>query len=105
MTINQVVLIGKLSNDPQHKTTSSGINVSKFNIALERNHTNPQGIREVDYPQIITWRNLSDLTREYLYKGREVCVTGELRTRTYLNEHDETVFVTEVLADKLKIFK
>ncbi len=90
--LNHIVLIGRLTRDPEMRYTSNGIAVTSFTLAVQRNYANQQGEREVDFINIVTWRKLAETCAHHLGKGRLVAVEGRLQIsrsekdgRTYIN--------------------
>ncbi|QTL99820.1 single-stranded DNA-binding protein [Iocasia frigidifontis] len=90
--LNHIVLIGRLVRDPELRYISNGTAVSNFTLAVERNYTNQQGERDVDFIRIVTWRKLAETCAHHLGKGRLVAVEGSLQIsssekdgRTYTN--------------------
>ena len=99
--MNKVILIGNLSKDPELSTTTSGISVCKFDIAVQRRfETN--GERETDFFKIIAWRGLADNCARFLSKGRKAAVVGSLQTRTYYDKDGVKRYVTEIVADEVE---
>ncbi len=90
--LNQCVMIGRLVRDPELNYTGSGTPVSNFTLAVERNFTNKEGDREVDFIPVVVWQKLAETVSQHLEKGRLVAVTGRLQIRksdkggrTYIN--------------------
>lgn len=100
--INHVVLIGRLTRDPELRYTSNGTAVTSFRLAVNRRFTNQQGEREADFINIVTWRQLAELCANYLKKGQQAGVDGRLQTRSYENREGRTVFVTEVVGENVQ---
>ena len=101
MSINRVILTGNLSKDPELSTTTSGISVCKFDIAVQRRfETN--GEREADFFKIIAWRGLADNCGKFLSKGKKAAVVGSLQTRTYDDKDGVKRYVTEIVADEVE---
>ena len=99
--MNKVILIGNLSKDPELSTTTSGISLCKFDIAVQRRfETN--GERETDFFKIIAWRGLADNCGKYLSKGKKAAVVGSLQTRTYEDKYGNKRYVTEIVADEVE---
>ncbi|RQD74198.1 MAG: single-stranded DNA-binding protein, partial [Halanaerobium sp. MSAO_Bac5] len=67
--LNRIVLIGRLTRDPELRYTSNGTPVCNFTLAVERNYTNRQGDRDVDFINIVTWRGLAENCARHLGKG------------------------------------
>ena len=78
-SINQVILLGRLTRDPEQRTTTSGKNVVNFNIAIDRQTQDDQA----DFFNVVAWEKLGDLVMQYLSKGRRVLVQGRLRQDTW----------------------
>ncbi|CCQ96452.1 Single-stranded DNA-binding protein [[Clostridium] ultunense Esp] len=100
--LNRVVLIGRLTKDPELRYTPSGVPVTTFTLAVDRNYTNSQGEREADFIPIVTWRQLAELCANYLKKGRLTALEGRIQTRHYDNQDGRRVYVTEVVADNVR---
>jgi single-strand DNA-binding protein len=99
--LNRIILIGRLVRDPELRYTSNGIPVSNFTLAVERNYTNQQGERDVDFIKIVTWRKLAETCAHHLSKGRLVAVEGSLQIRKSENE-GRTYINPEVIADSVQ---
>ena len=99
--MNKVLMIGNLTKDPEHTTTTSGTAVCKMTIAVNRNFTNANGKRETDYFNVVAWRTLADNCAKYLEKGKKIAVVGSLQTRSY-ESNGEKKYVTEIMADEIE---
>jgi single-strand DNA-binding protein len=100
--INRVNLIGRLTRDPELRTTGNGISVTNFTIAVNRQYKNQNGEREADFISIVAWQKLAELVCNYMTKGRLVAVEGRIQTRNYENERGERVYITEVVAESVQ---
>jgi len=100
--MNKIVLIGRLSQDPEMRTTASGITTCNFNLAVNRNYTNQDGEREADFFRIVTWRGLAENVAKYCAKGKQVAVEGRLQNRTYEAEDGTVRHITEIMADNVE---
>jgi single-strand DNA-binding protein len=100
--INRVVLIGRLTKDPELRYTPSGVAVATFTLAVERQFKNGQGEKEADFINIVAWRQLAELCANYLKKGSQIGLEGRLQTRSYDNKEGKRVYVTEVVADNVQ---
>ncbi|MEA4897811.1 single-stranded DNA-binding protein [Bacillota bacterium Meth-B3] len=100
--MNKAILIGNLTRDPEARTTSSGIPMTTFTLAVNRRFTNQQGVREADFIPIITWRQQAELCARYLTKGRKCAVVGTIQTRSYDAQDGTKRYVTEVVADEVE---
>ncbi|GAB7388513.1 single-stranded DNA-binding protein SsbA [Bacillaceae bacterium] len=100
--INRVVLVGRLTRDPELRYTQSGVAVTTFTLAVNRRFANQQGERGTDFIDIVCWRQLAELCANYLKKGQQAGVEGRLQTRSYENREGRKVYVTEVVADNVQ---
>lgn len=100
--MNKVILIGRLTADPEHKTTPSGLSVVRFTLAVERRFKSSDGNRAVDFISIVVWRQLADLCARYLNKGKKVAVAGQIQSRSYDARDGSKRYVTEVIADEVE---
>lgn len=103
--INRVVLVGRLTKDPEFRTTQSGIDVATFTLAVNRNFTNAQGEREADFINIIVFRRQAENVNNYLSKGKLAGVDGRIQSRSYENQEGRRIFVTEVVADSVQFLE
>lgn len=99
--MNKVILIGNLTRDPEHTTTSSGLSMCRFSLAVSRKFTNASGEREADFINVITWRVTADNCSKYLKKGNKCAVVGTLQTRSYEQDGIKRYF-TEVVAEDVE---
>ena len=99
--MNKAILIGRLTRDPEMRTTSSGIATTTFSIAVSRNYTNQQGEREADFINIVTWRKQAENVAKYCTKGSQVAIDGRIQTRSYDAQDGSKRYVTEVVADNV----
>lgn len=103
--LNRVILIGRLTKDPDLKYTPAGVAVSQFTLAVDRPfHTN-QSEREADFIPVVTWRQLAENCANYLRKGRMTAVEGRLQIRHYDNNEGKRVYVSEVIADNVRFLE
>ncbi len=101
--LNQVVLIGRLTRDPELRyTPGNGVPVASFTLAVDRSFTNQQGEREADFINIVTWRKLAENCANYLKKGSLAAVTGRLQIRSYDDSQGIRRKVAEIVADNVR---
>ncbi len=100
--MNRVILIGNLTKDPELHTTTSGISVAKFTLAVSRRFKNAEGEREVDFINIVAWRELGENCHKYLTKGKKAAVSGSIQVRSYDAADGTKRYVTEILADEVE---
>lgn len=103
--LNRVILIGRLTRDPELKYTSTGRAVSTFTLAVDRGFTNQQGKREADFIPIVTWNKLAENCSKYLAKGSLVGVEGKLQVRSYEAKEGGRRYVTEVIAGMVQFLE
>lgn len=100
--MNRAILIGNLANDPESRTTASGISQCTFRLAVQRRFSNQQGVRETDFLTIVCWRQTAELCSRYLSKGRKVAVEGSIQSRSYDAQDGSKRYVTEIVADSVE---
>ncbi|HEG7368444.1 TPA: single-stranded DNA-binding protein [Staphylococcus aureus] len=103
--LNRVVLVGRLTKDPEYRTTPSGVSVATFTLAVNRTFTNAQGEREADFVNCVVFRRQADNVNNYLSKGSLAGVDGRLQSRNYENQEGRRVFVTEVVCDSVQFLE
>lgn len=103
--INNVVLVGRLTKDPDLKYTSNGTAVVTFTLAVNRNFTSADGTREADFINCVIWRKPAETLANYARKGTLLGVTGRTQTRSYDNQQGQRVYVTEVVADNFQLLE
>lgn len=103
--LNRVILIGRLTRDPELRYTPSGVAMTQFTLAVDRPYTNQGGEREADFILIVTWRQLAETCANYLRKGRLTAVEGRIQVRNYENNEGKRVYVTEVVADNVRFLE
>jgi len=100
--LNTIILIGRLTRDPELRYTPSGVTVAKFTLAVDRGFTNQQGERETDFIDVVVWQSLAENCSNYLGKGRLVAVEGRLQIRSYEDREGVRRKVSEVVARNVK---
>lgn len=103
MDINRATIVGRLTRDPEVRTTPSGVNVASFGVATNFVWTDPTGARKeaVEFHNVVAWRKLGEIVAQYLKKGRRVLVEGRLQTRTWEGQDGSKRNRTEIVADNL----
>ena len=100
--MNKVILIGRLTRDPELRYTSSNVATATFSIAVDRTFTNQNGEREADFVNIVVWRKQAENCKNYLTKGSQVAIEGRIQTRSYDGQDGQKRYVTEVVADNVQ---
>ena len=99
--MNKLTIIGNLTRDPEVRTTTSGVNVCDFTVAVNRRKSG-DGQQEADFFRVTAWRERGDICAKYLAKGRKVCVIGPVSVRTYTANDGTTRASLEVTADEVE---
>lgn len=98
--LNKAILMGRLTRDPELRHTQSNIAVATFPIAVERDYRrNDSGQREVDFIDIVTWRNTAEFVSKWFRKGQQVVISGRIQTRTWQDRDGNNRRTVEVVAD------
>jgi single-strand DNA-binding protein len=97
--MNKVILLGRLTRDPELKTTPNGVSVCSFSVAVNRRFKNAEGNYDADFINCVSWRNTAEFISKYFEKGRMIGLVGSLQTRTYEKE-GQRHYVTEVSVDE-----
>lgn len=103
--INRVVLVGRLTKDPELRYTQSGAAVASFTIAVNRTFTNSNGEREADFINCVIWRKAAENFANFANKGSLVGIDGRLQSRSYDNKQGQKVFVTEMVVDNFSMLE
>lgn len=103
--VERVILIGRLTRDPELRYTPAGVAVTQFTLAVDRPFTSQGGEREADFIPVVTWRQLAETCANYLRKGRLAAVEGRIQVRNYENNEGKRVYVTEVIADNVRFLE
>lgn len=103
--INNVVLVGRLTRDPDLRYTSSGVAVATFSLAVNRNFTSQNGERETDFINCVIWRKPAETLANYARKGTLIGLTGRIQTRNYENQQGQRVYVTEVVVNEVQFLE
>lgn len=101
MSVNRVVLIGRLTRDPELRTTNSGKNVVDFSIAVQKRMKPADGSPDADFFRVKAWGQTADYVNSYLQKGRLVAVDGRLETRKWTDQNGTNRESVEVVADNV----
>ena len=100
--LNRIVLVGRLTRDPELRYTPNGVPVANFTLAVDRGFTNQQGERQTDFIDIVVWRKQAETVGAYMKKGRLVAVEGRLQVRTYQATDGQKRRAWEVIGDRVE---
>ncbi|WP_077623760.1 single-stranded DNA-binding protein [Sediminibacillus massiliensis] len=103
--LNRVVLVGRLTKDPDLRYTPNGVAVANFTLAVNRPFSNQQGNREADFINCVVWRRAAENLANFMSKGSLVGVDGRLQTRSFDGQDGKRVFITEVVADTVQFLE
>lgn len=99
--LNRIVLMGRLTRDPELRRTGSGTAVSSFSIAVDRDFKGQGGEKETDFIDIVAWRNTAEFVSKYFTKGRMAVVEGRLQIRDWKDKEGNNRRSAEVVADNV----
>ena len=100
--MNKCILIGNLTKDPEITTTSNGVSVCRFTLAVTRRFANSEGERDTDFINIVAWRALADNCHKFIKKGSKVAVVGNIQSRSYDATDGTKRYVTEIVAEEVE---
>ena len=100
--LNRIILIGRLTRDPELRYTPNGKAVASFSLAVDRGRTNAQGEKETDFIDIVVWDKQAETCANYLGKGRLVAVEGRLQIRSYETQDGQKRKAAEVVAQNVR---
>ncbi len=100
---NHVQLIGNVGQEPTITNLESGKKVARFSIATNENYKNDKGekVQNTDWHTVVAWGKIAEIVEKYVGKGKEIGITGKLRTRTYTTDDGNQRYVTEVEAREI----
>lgn len=100
--LNKAIIMGRLTRDPEVKTTQSGVSVCSFSIACDRDIVDKAtGERGVDFINVTAWRSTADFVGKYFAKGRMAVVVGRIQVRNYQDKEGNKRTATEIVADSV----
>ncbi|HYF05189.1 MAG TPA: single-stranded DNA-binding protein [Patescibacteria group bacterium] len=103
MDLNKVMIIGRLTRDPELRTIPSGASVAQVSVATNFRYTNQAGqkVDQVEYHNVVLWRGLADIAAKYLKKGSQVYIEGRLQTRNWEGQDGKKNYRTEIVGDNM----
>lgn len=99
--LNCAVLMGRLVADPELRTTNTGVSVTSFTIAVDKNFVRQGEDRQADFIDIVAWRNTAEFVCKYFHKGSMIAVQGSIQTRNYEDKSGNKRKSTEIIADNV----
>ena len=103
--LNRVVLVGRLTKDPELRVSQSNIAVTNFNLAVNRPFTSKDGEQSADFINCVTFRKQAENVNQYLKKGSLCGIDGRIQTRNYENKDGQRVYVTEVVCESVQFLE
>ena len=105
MNLNKVYLIGRLTQDPETRSTSTGQNVTTLNLATNRVWNDKLGQKQeaTEFHRVIAWARLGDIAGQYLKKGGLVMIEGRIQTRSWTDQNNNKKYMTEIIAESLQL--
>jgi single-strand DNA-binding protein len=97
---NRVILVGRLTADPELKQTPNGVSVTSFSLAVNRAYSK-DGEKQADFLDVVAWRSTAEFICRYFAKGRAILVEGSIQTRSYVDKQGQNRRVWEIMADKV----
>lgn len=103
MDLNKVMIIGRLTRDPELRSTPNGANVASFSVATGFSWTDQSGQKkeQTEFHNVVAWRKLGDIVAQYLKKGSQVYIEGRLQTRSWDGQDGKKNYRTEIVADNM----
>lgn len=99
--MNQIVIMGRLTADPELKETQSGKSVTSFSVAVQRDYANEQKEYETDFIPVVAWRSTAEFVCRYFAKGQMIALTGRLQSRKYTDKEGNNRTAYDVVADRV----
>ena len=99
--MNRVILVGRITKDPEVRYTSSDVAVCQFTLAVNRKYQSAGGERQADFISCVAWRNSAELLGKYVKKGAQIGVEGQIQVRNYEDNGGVKRYVTEVICDSI----
>lgn len=99
--LNKVILMGRLTADPELRSTTGGVDVTNFTLAVERSYTKAGAEKETDFLDCVAWRSTAGFISRYFKKGMQVAVTGSIQTRKWKDKNDQNRVSVEIVADEV----
>ena len=99
--LNHIVVMGRLTRDPELRKTASGVSVASFSVAVDRDFSQQDGKKETDFLDVVAWRNTAEFAAKYFTKGRMAVVSGRLQIRNWEDKEGNKRRTAEILAENI----
>lgn len=103
--MNKIILLGRLTADPEVKYTNTGKAVAQFTLAVNRPIKNAEGNYEADFINVVVWNKTAEVVGNHIQKGQRLLVEGRLQIRNYTAQDGSKRYVTEVIADRVEFIE
>lgn len=100
--MNKIILVGRLTKDPEVRSTSTGVMTANFTVAVNRNFKNKDGNYDADFLPCVAFRNQAEFISKYFKKGNMICLDGRVQTRSYDAQDGTKRYVTEVVVENVE---
>lgn len=98
--MNKVILIGRLTRDPEIRSTANST-MASFSVAVDRRYKQ-EGQPDADFPRVIAWGKTAEFIEKYFHKGMKIGIEGRIQTGSYQNQNGQTIYTTDVIADAVE---
>ena len=99
--LNHIVVMGRLTRDPELRKTASGVSVASFSVAVDRDFSQQDGKKETDFLDVVAWRNTAEFAEKYFTKGRMAVISGRLQIRNWEDKDGNKRRTAEILAENI----
>ena len=99
--LNCAVIMGRLTAEPELRTTNNGQSVTSFTVAVDRSYTKPGEERQTDFINVVAWRQTAEFVNRYFHKGSMIAVQGSIQTRNYDDKNGNRRTAVEIIAEKV----
>ena len=101
LNLNKVVLGGRLTADPELRSTPSGVSVTSFSVAINRRFAKQGEAAQTDFINVVAWRQQAELITKYFRKGSSICICGSLQSRSWTDNEGKKRYATDVVCDEV----
>ena len=99
--LNHITIMGRLTRDPEYRTTPAGLSVANFSVAVDRDFPGQSGEKETDFIDCVAWRKTAEFVTKYFIKGSLIVVSGRLQVRSWLDKDGNKRRTAEIVADNV----
>ena len=98
--MNKVIIVGRLTRDPDIRTTANST-MASFSVAVDRRYKQ-EGQPDADFPRVIAWGKTAEFIEKYFHKGMKIAIEGRIQTGSYQNQNGQTIYTTDVIAEEVE---